>query len=592
MTEIAPELVPRIRFGSLDLTNYPYSVVMDYDLGAGGLAYEALVSRLLDGELVTANRVSNRELKFTVLVEGATLREVAANTAALSMECDQESNTLTIEPGDTMGAATTAFDTYRALLEPQHRDAYEMATLRSFDLTIPAAPFARSVDLTTQAAVPMSPLPVVTVVDSGTALTNWQALYGGVASVVAGAVRVTQSNPVTYYRNAMLRYLAPLSLTNQNYLVVDWTASRPGTFWVMGAGKAGSLVEAYRETSPITTGWIRSWFYCGDAATKAAIATELRFQTPEPIFAVGDTMDITQLATADRLPDSSTAGHQQNLTISSGGSARTQAAVEVVHATATLGEVVLYTSPADKAYNPSARRHLKSSGPAVVDPAGNYYPLPAEASGVQIPTYDIPASTVPKGGYMIAARMRCTTTVDVTVQWSNAVALGGTEFGNYQSGTTVVSFVANKWVTVPLGLATLPNSPVGPAGFVRLVFSLAIGTTATVHIYDAFIFHESGDLTIMDCGLGVSAPAGPSRRMRVLPPSAEYPGGAAEVAHSADWSDSFGAGSLTSVRPPRGHVLHPQGTSAFLFTAGTPNDSPASLSASWHKRWHTHAVES
>ena len=34
------DLIPRIIYGDLDLTDYPNSVVFDYDLGVGELPYE------------------------------------------------------------------------------------------------------------------------------------------------------------------------------------------------------------------------------------------------------------------------------------------------------------------------------------------------------------------------------------------------------------------------------------------------------------------------------------------------------------------------------------------------------------------------
>lgn len=559
-------LYPTITYGDLDLTEYPYSVLMDYELGSGQRAYEALVSNLLDGELVGSTRTGNRELKLTVMVEGPTLLDVAENAAALDVEADKARNTLTIDPGDGFAVAT-AFDTFTAQVDPQRNDTHEQNYVRLYDLTIPALPFARSTVLTTQPAVTIDSN--LTIVDDCSSATGWRS--DGSVVVSSGSVVTTETNSDQV---TGLTRDGAISMTGMSYIVIDWATSSPAgikPFLVPGT-------EVQRSASPFGGNFLRSWFYQPKNVPSTGISF---FGGPLPI---GGTFSITQVAKAPSLPDSGTGGHQQSLTIAPGGSARTQAQIEITTPANGLGEVTLYTSPSGSAYTPTIRRHLISSDTVVTNAAGSYQPI----AGASV--YEIPAATLPPGGYAVWARMAATTTVDVPINWNIGSWVNGVAVGDSQGDLVTRSFVANLWKMYPLGLVTLPPARVGPGGKIRVGIQRGSGT-ATVLLYDVFLFHEDGDLTVVQCGLGTSTAGGPARRLRILPPSADNPGGQTEKGYATDWSDAFAAGASASWRPPRGHVLHPEGTSAFVFTEGTPNDAPAAVSASWHKRWRMYSAE-
>jgi hypothetical protein len=366
-----------------------------------------------------------------------------------------------------------------------------------------------------------------------------------------------------------------IDMSTRPYLVFDWATSVPANLIVYLRWKD----EVLRTASPFGAGWTRSYYYFPagfDSTGIDFVAAGLP---------VGGTMSITQVATAKSLPDSGTGGHQQMLAIAPGGSARTQAQIEVTTPTNGLGEVTLYTSPSGRAYTPTIRRWLVSSDTVVTNPAGSYQPI------VGASVYQIPVATLPPGGYMVWARMACTTTADVPINWNAGAWVNGTAVGDSQGDLITCSFTANVWKMYCLGPATLPPAKIGDAGTVRVGIQRIASSSASVLLYDVFLFHESGDLTVVQCNLGTSSAGGPSRRLRVLPPSADNPGGLLERGHATDWTDAFATGVSAASRPARGHVLHPEGTSVFLFTEGTPDGTPASVSASWFKRWHTHAVD-
>lgn len=553
------DLYPTVTLGDLTLTDYPYGLLFDYDLGAGEVSYESLVSQMLDGEPVSSPRTGNRTISLPIMVEGADLLDVAANAEALWAECSKSSNVLTIDPGDGFAPAG-AFDTYRVDMVRRASSENEQHNVRIYDLNIPALPWVRSVDLTTQPAVTSDT--ALTIVDDCSSAAGWSSSESAPV-VVSGAVVTTEASGDGM---AAMTRAGTIDLSTRPYLVVDWTTSSAATAFIFGRIND----EVLRTASPFGAAWTRSYYYL-----PRGIGPVSFLAGPLPS---GGTFSVTQIATTKSLPDSDTGAHQQMLTIAPGGSARTQAQIEISTASNGLGEVTLYTGPSGSAYRPTIRRYLTSSDTVITNPAGSYQPI----TGASV--YEVPVSTLLPGGYAVWARMACTTTADVPIVWNAGSWVNGTAVGDAQGDTLTCSFAANIWKMYPLGLATLPPAKVGPAGKVRIGIQRG-SSAATVYLYDVFLFHESGDLTVVRCGLGASASGGSSRRLRVLPPSPENPGGLLERGHATDWSDAFAAGSNASARPARGHVLHPEGTSVFVFTEGTPDGTGASVSASWHKRW-------
>lgn len=525
-----------------------------------------LTSLLLDGTRKQTSRHDNRTPAFRVVVKSATAVGLAEGEAALWLMAQKAGTFLTWTPPDLFGAPTV-LDVEVTRMEFLFDDLSENWLERTYQLSWDCRPFARSVDLTTQPAVTVDSN--LTIVDDCSSAAGWRSPGGIVVS--SGSVVTTETNSdqvVGITRDGAI------SMTGMSYIVIDWATSTPAgikPFLVPGA-------EVQRSASPFGGNFLRSWFYQPKDVPSTGISF---FGGPLPI---GGTFSITQVAKAPSLPDSGTGGHQQSLTIAPGGSARTQAQIEITTPTNGLGEVTLYTSPSGSAYTPTIRRHLVSSDTVVTNPAGSYQPI----AGASV--FEIPASTLPSGGYAVWARMAATTTVDVPINWNAGSWVNGVSVGDSQGDLVTCSFIADAWKMYPLGLVTLPPARVGPAGKVRIGIQRGSGS-ATVLLYDVFLFHEDGDLTVVQCGLGTSTAGGSARRLRILPPSADNPGGLLEKGFATDWSDAFAAGASASARPVRGHVLHPEGTSAFVFTEGTPNNSPAAVSASWHKRWHTHAVD-
>lgn len=140
-----------ITYGSLALTEYPYSVEFDKtDFGSPKTVVEVIESLLIDGDVEVSSRAGNRTLGCSVLVEGADFDELAANVEALAVEADRDGNVFTVDPGDGFGAATR-FETFRAEELPVDRsEAMEGARIRRCQLTIRALPYGLSVEDVTE----------------------------------------------------------------------------------------------------------------------------------------------------------------------------------------------------------------------------------------------------------------------------------------------------------------------------------------------------------------------------------------------------------------------------------------------------------
>lgn len=163
-------LIPRFVYGSLDLTDYPYSVEFGSDFGAPESVMAVMSSLMSDGDILSRTRRGNRTITLTVLVEGADLAEVASNVAALVGEAERAANTLAVDPGDGFGA-TTVWKTFTGEARQVRDDDMEAQGYRRVVLEIPAEPFARSVGLVIDdAGTPPS--------DGGTLLLDCESTTG------------------------------------------------------------------------------------------------------------------------------------------------------------------------------------------------------------------------------------------------------------------------------------------------------------------------------------------------------------------------------------------------------------------------------
>lgn len=190
---------PRIVYGDLDLTDYPYSVEFGFDLGSAETLYDVISSLMVDGSLTSSPGSGNRQgLQLSVLTEGSDSGVLAELGAALDLEAGKQTNELVFYPGDGYGEPCV-LDTFAAQSTHDWDQTLEKSGLRRFVLTIPARPFVRSVDATT---LNWTGSPRET--DLSTT-TGWTVVGAGAISSAGGQIqKTTMDSDVTLSRSVAL----------------------------------------------------------------------------------------------------------------------------------------------------------------------------------------------------------------------------------------------------------------------------------------------------------------------------------------------------------------------------------------------------
>lgn len=186
--------IGQVRYGPLDLTDYPYIFDPQPNLGAPE-AESATVSRLLeDGDVAGGVRSGNRTLQLPVSIGANSRAEFAAAEVALFAEVNRALNTLTVLFGAGDGLPVVA-DTYRGQITPTYDADLDFDYVRSYVITCPAEPFFRSPD-----PITISPSSAATQIDAfenTTGLTTSSTATADTTTFVRGSASVKQQLGVT-----------------------------------------------------------------------------------------------------------------------------------------------------------------------------------------------------------------------------------------------------------------------------------------------------------------------------------------------------------------------------------------------------------
>lgn len=574
------DLLPEYRLGDLVLTSYPFAVEFGGSHGAPETREELVESMLADGDIVDVPGYGNREMSLVVYVDGADLADLAENEVTLRRECSKSRNLLTFDPGDGFGPASV-FETFTASMVFVKNDSGEMAGMRRWELTIPAAPFARSADLTTVEALVAGTTTVS--VDTCDATTGWTGTRGGESYSVG-----TSDGSVWVFELS----------TAEGFPPEVWTMTRTGTIDVSTTPyltvvtrtlSSSTLVEAFAGASvsatqmaPLAIREIASsrveYVWAVPAGVTSLDAITFRHTSVED-GRVWQGFHIYDISRTD-VPPSETA-RQLTRIIETGGTERTPASihVEAADGATALSTTVVHTSPEDgSGYSPPLRR-WRDSGNLVTTDANTF-------SGGREPIHPnpfvakVPTSALPEGGYELVAFLRTDTVGLHRIYWT-----AGTLFpppndtvrqGDVESSTLWDCTQALRWEWVSLGLVTLPTVRT-QAGTVQIDILRDAGETAAVEIDEAWLFRV-GD----DCALSV---------VNVAAANLWLDSASVESSEPTVW---MGDDRETAAHPGEGlfgmghHVLHPDGTAAFVGTTG--GDWPL-LSAEFYRRWHSNAAE-
>lgn len=559
--------------GDLDLTCYPFGVEFGGDLGSPENVYDTLVSLLSDGDLSTSDRVSNRTLTFSVLIEGEALTDLAASEAALIAECDKPRNTLTIDPGDGV-ALPAVFDIFRVQARLQYDDTLEQATYRRYELTIPARPYPRGADLV---VTPAAGTATETVLDSCSATTNWTTTGGATPTLDSGTLVSATAAPARLDR-------AGLDLTGVTYLAVTWQTSSPAVSFEVTTGFFGGMPIVSTSTSGAwTTSFVK-------VPAGTAVVTLSLFASFQPGFfgtTTTGTLTVDKVSAWTSLPSIGTA-RQKALSLIPGGAVPTTGSIQVAHDTDALGKVVVHTHPSGTGYLPPLRPWLVSSPTVTTDSSLVSGARNLVDNGTTVTTYRIPVSALPKGRAEVWAWVRSVTgSGDYSLDWAIASYMGSASLTYSLAVADLGTLTLNQWALVPIGVAVMPPIDIGPAGFVEVHLGEPGGPTNNLEVDEAYLFAtDDGSLTVVDCGTGTAESGGPSNRLWIDAPSPERPNGAIFRGFAEDRSDAFHAGPY--VKAPGLHDFAPAGMNVFV---ATPGALDADTSLEHYRRYHTHVAE-
>ncbi len=582
------DLVPDWIVGDLSLTEYPYGVDADstVDPGDPEQFVEELESMWADGDMVSVSGYGNRTYSLTLYIEGASLGDVAEAEAALRRELRRRDLLLTHDPGDTL-SVPSAYEVLTSHLAFEREDRHERHVLRRFRLTLTCSPFARSVELTTVAALDNPAVITTATIDTCDSATGWTGTRGSRATVPAegpstaweaGAVGIAELDEhVTSPEFWTLTRTGSVDFTTTPYLVVEvrTLASDSGGPLQLGAWADGFQIPlvAMERMADDSTYFRVVW----DVRARGVV-TSLAFVHVSRPGDVWQGLFIRHLSRTNVPPQVSP--RQASRVLDVGGTERTPASIHVTtEAETSLGLTIIHTCPEDgSGYSPPLRRWrtAASTGPVTAQPTAfslEEEPISHAAGGF---VAEVPTSALPEGGYVLMAQVRIANVAggNATLFWSTSTIFpDATEQQGYTNGSTPLTFPNGDYMLVPVAALSLPSVRTS-AGKVQIALQASIDNLA-VYLDEAWLFRADDD-----CALTIAWTDRPHLWLDSPDVSSSVP---------RAW---VGDGMDTKVHP--GDGLQAMGTHILngptsVFTASQANAPLADATA--YKRWLHNAAE-
>lgn len=571
----------RLVFGALELMGRTGTAPSRYVTRAAGTSWgnpvpieKVITSFLQDGSIAAITGFDNREMTIMLMIKGEDSYALAAAEEALQLEVGRR-NTLTwYPPNKIVGfGEPCVFDVVTSSFDHELDDQDELHLQRKYTLTIKALPFARSQDVVKVVSpAPPSTSPSVTLVDACSATTGWAGSPNAV-STSGGSVRASATAPaggnlgVTLTRTGLS---ANMSATP--YLRVDYTWSALG----VNSGFGGVTVKINGTTvTPVATNGNVAWYL-----SPVSTITSFSVSVVRSLNAGGSiSLAVADLSRSDIAQDQ--AGSRQTFrSLDVAGSARTEGSLVLADPTSSLGSVLVFTTPDTDAAQPPLRARLV---PGPSETASSLLVSGKSSDLGTIHPFEIPASLVPPGGYLLLARVKHATAGPRAITWAAKSRIGTTDLGAGDAGAIGVTLAADTWTIVEVADIDLPTKLLGPAGKVRIELAGPSGLL----LDEAWIFNlDTGQLTWVECGNAAPSPGGAANRMWLDAASIDNPEPMVWVGNSADRSDAFGAGEL--MRSLGRHQFVPKATN--VFTVNT-NAVAVEVQLAHYRRYHTHVVK-
>lgn len=596
-----------LRFGDMDFS--PQAQLEDVEFQVLGISRGEVVpvtvvadSMMRDGADERIDHWENRDQSLLIGIKAADSDLQATAEHDLWLECQKPRNELAWTPPDGYGE-TTVFDVLWAGLKfRDDTDSWDLDELRGFrvwQLTPRVLPFGHSDTEVIDDGLVAGGTPVTTVISDGTSATGWTSPYGSVT--VSSGQLLLQGGPATStYVDSFgnTHFTIPYEATAPALGGVDFSATPYLTLEV-------STVDStqYPPTPPqvfvdsveltllasvaLSATSVRATYLCNDASASTlrvhGVTEAASLSTVQPALA---DMLLDNVSRSNRPPALATTGRESVRTVRGRGSARTMGRISVSHATAALGDVLLFSCPAlSTGYTPDLRRWRSAGGTVTAD--GNT--VSGSRQVVAGTVFTVPAAPLPRGTYLMYGRVRASADTTAVIQATAKTIIGSTPFGTQATNSDSTALLAGVWKIVPIGELTLPtvDVPSGASGSVEITLSLPTGTDVEWDEMWIFYAGEDSALTIAHCGSGSPTLGANHNRLWLDSPSLDRPEPAIFMGTLADRSDAFFADVDGLVDGWGLHPILPTDMTFFLATTGATN---AALQVARKPAWHTHAA--
>ncbi|GAA4120461.1 hypothetical protein GCM10022215_24110 [Nocardioides fonticola] len=579
---------------------------------------KVIESMVRDGDLESVIAHKNRDLVLLAAFEGHDPDALAEKEEELALAIAR-ARTFRWTPS-ALGSATTVYDLHYGSLafnDDSDWDIDELDGLRTWTIELRARPFGRSdVEMTATAGAATGGTD--TQVNACDSLTGWTAVAplpsGGAGTLSIDTDRYFEGgksiriNPPSsseaplgggYYTftlegAAELTGLS-LSLAATPFLSVKvdgtYASARTVRMWADGVelADAGSTYVG----GPTGAFYIHS-FRCTDTSvSKLRVQISVSYTVYDPSFPTGTLsgpplmgIRFDDVRRGPVPANASATGRETTSIFPIAGSARTEASIEIAHATSGLGDVFVYTSPylGVTGYTPDLRRWATTvagdgGGGTISGRTG------ALATGAGTTVFQIPAAPLPSGSYLlhvVGNGGAPTGTVTVIARVRSAA---GTVLGD-RSYTMTPAVLPGTTSFAVLGALTLPtvDLPEGTDCVVELDIA-KVGSGGWS--WDEFLLcHVSDDaaITAVAAGTGAKALGAANNRLWIDAPTPERSAGGIFLGTDPARADAYHAGVVAGAWGE--HQLVPRYTPIFVANTGAANPS---ITAHYWPRWLFHA---
>lgn len=540
--------------------------------GVAAGAQEVITSLLSDGDLVRTTRFGNRQVTFPVEITGPDLASLAHGEAALRREIGR-GNTLTWEAPDY--AVPTVFDVIDSSMEQVFNDLDDLHRVRTFNLTLTCAPFARSASMTTVAALEVA-AGATTVVDTCDSATGWESFINGSPAGPPDPAWLGISGGLWVYeifepgpQTLTLTRTGSFSVATTPYIVARLRSGQ-----AMASVTASAVLDGTTQSLPLlskrkVSGTNEHEYVFQAVGTTVTSLSFTSYSLPD--YADFGVFDVTRT----NQPPGQTP-RQPSRIIDVGGTERTPGSLRISapDGASPLNLTLVATWPDNgSGFSPPLRR-WRTLGNTETTTAATFSGK-TEPLWPNYVMHDIPVESLPDGTYQLMGLLRAGTTGDYRVESLIQSRHDGVTLGETTWGETV-TLPAGQWMLIPMGHYRVPIVA-AKAGEFRIGAKTPDG--AGVEYDELWLFPMEED-----CALTAVLPPEPhlwldSADLETRVPQV-FEGG------SADKSDAHWP--RNGVYTMGHHVFTPGRTAVFTATHGV--DWP-NVTLTYHKRWHSNAAE-